>query len=494
MIDRTGSTDPRRDLPSVDGLLARPDAEAAAERWGREPLVEALRAELSELRRELAAGETPGAAAVSDGGGQAGPPDADAILARATGRLERESRPGLHRVLNGTGVVLHTNLGRAPLSEAAGAAIAGLATGYSNLEYDVESGRRGDRYDHCASLLLRAIGASETEGGSDAIVVNNNAAAVVLIVNEFARGRDVLVSRGELVEIGGSFRIPAMIERAGATLVEVGATNRTRIADYRDAISDRTGLILKVHPANFRIEGFTESASMAELRALADEAEVPLAWDLGSAAPPGVLPQRLAGPSPSGPDAAVADVVCWSGDKLLAGPQAGIVHGRAAAIARLRRNPLLRAFRVDKSTLAALEATLRAWLDPELARRELPAVRRLLEPAAEVRKRAELARDMLPASVRERIEIVSLEALVGAGSAPEQTIDSAGWAVEGPPARIDAHCRAARPPLVGRIEDGRYLVDFRCLECGDAELAAARVAEALDALEALPREDGEGTP
>lgn len=493
-------TDPRRALPSVDRLLSRPEADAAAERWGREPLADALRAELSEVREALANVE------VADGGADeptadVGPaPDAATILRRATDRLARESRPGLHRVLNGTGVVLHTNLGRAPLSEAAGAAIAGLATGYSNLEYDVESGRRGDRYDHCASLLLRAIGgterrsAPERDGGSDAIVVNNNAAAVVLIVNEFARGKDVLVSRGELVEIGGSFRIPAMIERAGATLVEVGATNRTRIDDYRDALSGRTGLILKVHPANFRIEGFTESASMAELRALADEAELPLAWDLGSAAPPGVLPERLAGPSPSGPDAAAADIVCWSGDKLLAGPQAGIVHGRAAAIARLRRNPLLRAFRVDKSTLAALEATLRAWLDPELARQELPAVRRLLEPAAEVRKRAERAREMLPASARERVEIVSLEALVGAGSAPEQTIESAGWAVEGPPARIDARCRAARPPLVGRIEDGRYLVDFRCLECGDAELAAARVAEAVEALDALPRDDGDGAP
>lgn len=480
-------TDPRRELPSVDSVLSRSDAQAATERWGREPLADALRAELASLRELLSESAAEGAEPPADEGVV---PDEATLLGRATQRLEQASRPGLHRVLNGTGVVLHTNLGRASLSDAAAAAIAELATGYANLEYEVESGRRGDRYDHCASLILRAIAAPGRADGSDAIVVNNNAAAVVLIVNEFARDREVLVSRGELVEIGGSFRIPAMIERAGATLVEVGATNRTRVADYREAISERAGLILKVHPANYRIEGFTESASMSELRALADAADLPLAWDLGSAAPPGVLPERLAGPSPSGADASAADVVCWSGDKLLAGPQAGIIHGQAGAIARLRKNPLLRAFRVDKSTLAALEATLRAWLDPELARRDLPAIRRLLAPAAEVRERAEMAREMLPRAAREQIEVVSLDALVGAGSAPEQTIESAGWAVKGSAERLDAHCRSARPPLVGRIEEGRYLIDFRCLECGDAELAAARVAEALAA---LARGDGDGT-
>jgi len=459
------ASDARRALPSVDRLLSRPEADAAAARWGREPVAAAVRAALGEIREAAASSESPPA-----------PPDEAAILARAVERLERESRPGLHRVLNGTGVVLHTNLGRAPLSDEAAAAIGELATGYSNLEYDVEAGRRGDRYDHCAALLQRVVGAE------DAVVVNNNAAAVVLIVNEFARGRDVLVSRGELVEIGGSFRIPEMIERAGARLVEVGATNRTRIADYRAALGDRSGLLLKVHPANFRIEGFTESVGVEELAALGREAGVPVAWDLGSAAPAGVLPDRLAGPSPSGPGARAADVVSWSGDKLLGGPQAGIVHGRADALARLRRNPLLRAFRVDKLTLAALEATLRAWLDPDVARGRLPAARRLTEPAADVRERASLARDMLPPAVRERIEIVRLAALVGAGSAPEQEIESAGWAVDGPADRIDALCRAGRPPLVGRVEDGRFVVDFRCLECGDAELAAARVAEALDAL------------
>jgi L-seryl-tRNA(Ser) seleniumtransferase len=474
VTDAGAAADPRRVLPSVDRLLAHPAAQAVVARWGREPVVAALRAELEELRRAIGEhGED--VAATSDDAG---------IVERAAAHLHRELAPGLHPVLNGTGVVLHTNLGRAPLSEDAMRALGAVAAGYANLEYDLAEGRRGDRYDHCAALLRRVTGAE------DAIVVNNNAAAVVLGVNEFARGRDVLVSRGELVEIGGSFRIPEMIERAGARLVAVGATNRTRLSDYRDALSPETGLILKVHPANFRIQGFTESVTVGELAPLARDAGVPLMWDLGSAAPAGVLPERLAGPSPSGADARAADVVTWSGDKLLGGPQAGIVHGHAAAIGRLRKNPLLRAFRVDKLTLAALEATLRAWLDPSVAAARLPAVRRLLEPSASVRERALEARERLPAAVRHRVEIVELSALVGAGSAPEQEIESAGWAVAGSASGLDAACRAARPPLVGRVEDGRFLVDFRCLEGDDAAEAARIVGDALESLRTSDAAEG----
>lgn len=463
MSDAGPAADPRRSLPSVDRLLSRPEAEAAAARWGREPLTAALRAVLSDLRSESAeaAAELP---------------DECEMLGRAVERLRAELAPGLHRVLNGTGIVLHTNLGRAPLADEAIAAMTDAAAGYTNLEYDEREGRRGDRYDHCGSLLCRVTGAES------AIVVNNNAAAVVLAVNEFARGRDVLVSRGELVEIGGSFRIPEMIERAGARLVEVGATNRTRVADYRAALTPETGLLLKVHPANFRIEGFTESASLEDLGALSRETGVPLMWDLGSAAPAGVLPERLAGPAPSGSAARAADVVSWSGDKLFGGPQAGILHGRSGAIGRLRVNPLLRAFRVDKLTLAALEATLRAWLDPALAARRLPGVRRLLEPGASVRARAEALRETVPAGVRDRIEIVTLASLVGAGSAPEQEIESAGWAIDGHAAALDEACRTSSPPLVGRVEGGRFLVDFRCLEGDDATEAAGIVGVALTAL------------
>lgn len=467
-------SDPRRALPSVDALLGRPEAEDAIERRGRAPLVEAIRAELDEVRRAAA-----GAGAEPTAGLDLQPA---ALLERAVARLDREMEPGLVRVLNGTGVVLHTNLGRAPLSPAAIEAIGRLASGYSNLEYDLAAGRRGDRYGHCVALLRRLTGAE------DAIAVNNNAAAVVLTINEFAQGREVVVSRGELVEIGGSFRIPAMIERAGGRLVEVGSTNRTRIADYRGAIGPDTGLLLKVHPANYRIEGFTESASVAEVGALGREADIPVAWDLGSAAASAALPEALAGPSPSGPEAGGVDLVMWSGDKLLGGPQAGIVHGTAAAVGRLRKNPLLRALRLDKLALAALEATLVSWLDPEIARRDLPAVQALTESADAVRQRAEAARSMLAPSARKRIEIVELTALVGAGSAPEQGIASAGWAVEGPAARLDAACRAGRPPLVGRVEDDRFLVDFRCLDCGDADLAASRVAEALGAVETAARD------
>jgi L-seryl-tRNA(Ser) seleniumtransferase len=391
-------------------------------------------------------------------------------MSRARDLLDEGLRPGLRRVINGTGVVLHTNLGRAPLSEPALDAIACLAAGYSNLEYDAERGSRGDRYDHCRDLLRKLT------GSPDAIVVNNNAAAVVLTVNEFARGRDVLVSRGELIEIGGSFRIPEMIERASARLVEVGTTNRTRIDDYRGAIGPETGLILKVHPANYRIEGFSETVELDALVALGTEFEVPVAWDLGSAAPLPVLPDAVQGPLPAGTG---ADLVMWSGDKLLGGPQTGIIHGKQEAVARLRRNPLLRTYRVDKLTLAALESTLQAWLDPDTARAEIPIVRMLVSPEAEIRARAVAALDHLPAAVRPKVSVESMESLVGAGSAPGETIASAGWVVQGSAASLDQACRADSPALVGRVSDGGFRIDFRCVLETEVTDLARIVAEAL---------------
>lgn len=431
--------DPRRSLPSLDSLLGRPEAHAWSVLWGRRRVADALREAVAESRERRDAG------------------DADQILSRARDMLSEAARAGLRRVINGTGVVLHTNLGRAPLSKEALEAITDLAPGYSNLEYDTESGRRGDRYDHCRLLLRKLTGAP------DAIVVNNNAAAVVLTVNEFARGRDVLVSRGELIEIGGSFRIPEMIERAGARLVEVGTTNRTRIDDYRRALASGTGLILKVHPANYRIEGFSEAVDLEALVAFGSENNVPVAWDLGSAAPACVLTEALQGPLPAAGAGARADLVMWSGDKLLGGPQAGVMHGKAEAVARVRRNPLLRTYRVDKLTLAALEATLQSWLDPDTARAGIPIVRMLAAPAADVWNRATAALDALPPSVRPHVSVVEMDSLVGAGSAPGETIPSAGWVVSGSAADLDIACRADSPPLVGRVSDGRFRIDFRCL-------------------------------
>jgi len=447
--------DPRRGLPSLDRLLERPEAVEWLAAWGRSRVADALRLAVSESRNRREGAEV------------------EAILGRALNVLTDADQPGLQRVINGSGVVLHTNLGRAPLSPDAIQAIAEVAAGYSNLEFELETGTRGDRYDHCRELLC------ELTGSPDAIVVNNNAAAVVLCVNEFALGRDVLVSRGELIEIGGSFRIPEMIERAGARLVEVGTTNRTRIDDYRRAISDATGLILKVHPANYRIEGFVSSVHLEDLVQLGKEHDVLVAWDLGSAAPAAVLPDQLQGPLPAVGAEAQADLVMWSGDKLLGGPQAGVIHGQESAVSRLRHNPLLRTYRVDKLTLAALEATLRDWRDPHTARERIPVVRMLAMPAAQVRNRATAALEQLPPAVRTRVRVESMDSLVGGGSAPGETIASAGWIIDGAAATLDAFCRADRRPVIGRVSEGEFRLDFRCISDDEFSEVARVVGEAL---------------
>ncbi|MDT8435117.1 MAG: L-seryl-tRNA(Sec) selenium transferase, partial [Gemmatimonadota bacterium] len=403
----------------------------------------------------------------------------DAVLAGARARLERAARPGLRRVLNGTGVVLHTNLGRAPLGPDALERIRATGGGYVNLEYRLDAGTRGDRHDHCRDLL-RSLTGSE-----DALVVNNTAAAVALTVAALAPGREVVVARGELVEIGGSFRLPEIVAAAGGTLREVGTTNRTRIADYRAATGPRTGLYLKVHPSNFRIEGFTQDASLVDLVALGRETGVLVAHDLGS----GLLLPAAGGetadaPSPASSRAAGADLTMWSGDKLLGGPQAGILHGSAAAVTRLRAHPLLRALRVGRLTLAALEATLQLYLDPRRARARIPALAALEESVESVRERAEALRRALPEDVRRRAAVADLAALPGAGSLPGREIPSAGLRISGPATRLEAACRAATPPLIGRIRDGAFCVDARTLRGEDAALAAEVLARALRAVPA----------
>lgn len=444
--------DPRRSLPGVDRLLGLPEVQDWVSIWGRTQVTEALRHAVSESR--------VGSESVA----------ADDILSRTHLSLIASDKPGLRRLINGTGVVLHTNLGRAPMAAAALQAITDIAGAYTNLEFDTSTGRRGDRYGHCRALI------AELTGSEDAIVVNNNAAAVVLTVNEFALGREVIVSRGELVEIGGSFRIPEMIERAGARLVEVGTTNRTRIKDYRRAIGPETGMILKVHPANYRIEGFAETTDLQALVALGSETGVPVAWDLGSAAPAEALPGRIQGEAPGGSG---ADLVMWSGDKLLGGPQAGIIHGKSAFVERLRANPLLRTYRVDKVTIAGLEATLRLWRDPDTARAGIPGVGMMSTPAAEVRSRAEASLAHMPEGLRQFVTVEDMDSLVGAGSAPGLTIESAGWAVQGGASALESACRAASPGLIGRVADGRFLVDFRCIGEQEVEEVAAIVTEAL---------------
>ena len=422
-----------RDLPLVDELARTSDDPLA---------VGAARTVLARAREQIRGGSDPG-----DLGEQL---RAELHAARA---------PRLRRVLNATGVIVHTNLGRAPLAASALEQVIEAARGYSNLEYDLEAGARGTRQAHVTELVRRLTGAEA------ALVVNNNAAAVLLALAALAEGREVLVSRGELIEIGDGFRIPDVLARSGARLVEVGTTNRTSAADYERAIGPDTALLLRVHQSNFRVVGFTEQPSVEDLAAVAAQHGLPLVDDLGS----GVLVSLEGEPSARGSLAAGADLVCFSGDKLLGGPQAGIVVGRADLVDRLRRHPLQRALRADKLTLAALEGTLGLYLDPERALREVPVLRMLNEPLETVRERAE----RLAAAVGGEIE--ETVGRVGGGALPLAELPSYACAVE---ESLVEPLRLGEPPVVGVLRDGRLLLDCRTLTDAEAEEVAAAVAAA----------------
>ena len=424
-----------RDLPSVDELARGSD----------DPLrVDAARAVLAAARDEIRAGLDPGD-----------------LRERLRGELERARRPSLRRVLNATGVIVHTNLGRAPLSEAALLRVHEVARGYSNLELDLSSGTRGSRQDHVASILRRLTGAEA------ALVVNNNAAAVLLALAALAEGREVIVSRGELIEIGDGFRIPDVLARSGARLVEVGTTNRTRAADYEQAVGPETALLLRVHQSNFRVVGFTEQPRVEELAAVALRHRLPLVDDLGSGALSASNSLLLAD-EPSARDAlaAGADLVCFSGDKLLGGPQAGVVAGRADLVERLRRHPLQRALRADKLTLAALEGTLQLYLH---APEHIPVLGMLGEDVDTVRARAERLVAHAGGELEETV------ARVGGGALPLAELPSFACAVE---EELAARLRGFEPPVVGIIRDGRLLLDCRTLRDDEVDDVARAVAAA----------------
>jgi L-seryl-tRNA(Ser) seleniumtransferase len=426
-----------RDLPSIDRLLAD-------ERLSGHPhdaLVEAARAVLERARDDLRTGRTPG-------------PLVDAVLEE----LEDARRPRLRRVLNATGVLVHTNLGRAPLSLPAIERVVAVGTGYSNLEYDLHRGERGSRQDLLGSLLTRLTGAEA------ALVVNNNAAAILLVLAALADGRDVIVSRGELIEIGDGFRIPDVLARSGARLVEVGTTNRTRASDYERALGSETALLLRVHQSNFRVVGFTERPSLEELAEIAGRAGLPLADDLGSGALAAVGDE----PTPAASLRAGADLVCFSGDKLLGGPQAGVVVGRADLVERLRRHPLQRALRVDKLSLAALEGTLLVALDPGRGN-EIPVLRMLDEPVDEVRARAARLASLVGGEVEETV------ARVGGGALPLAELPSAACAVE---EELAGRLRLGEPPVVAVVRDGKTLLDCRTLSDAEVDEVAAAIAAA----------------
>ena len=444
-----------RRLPSVDELLRRPVLEELAARAGRGVVLAAARAVLDRLRAEISLG-----AMFTDRSF-----DIEVLEGAVRDEAARDTSFSLRPIINASGVVLHTNLGRAPIGAAALAHLAEAARGYSNLEYDLASGQRGKRDVHTARLLARVLGAES------AVIVNNNAAAVFLVLHALARGGEAIVSRGELIEIGDGFRIPDIMASSGAVLREVGTTNRTHLADYESAIGSDTRLLMSVHPSNFRIVGFAGRPSLAELVALGRRAGVPVYEDLGSGCLVDLAPYGLEEPTAQTSLAAGADVISFSGDKLLGGPQAGIIAGRHALLDRIRRNPVYRALRVDKLTIASMEATLSAVLRGAFD--EIPTLRMIRLPAAKIEQRARAAVEALAPRLprgEAECEIVPGRSVVGGGSTPEQHLPTfllrlstlRYSAVE-----LETRLRQSPSgtlPVVARIEDDRLVLDLRTVD------------------------------
>jgi L-seryl-tRNA(Ser) seleniumtransferase len=446
-------------IPSIEQLRQRAGVRALEARYGRDAVVGALRAEADALRDRLGAGHAS-AAARADA--------AAAIEQGLAARLADEFAPSLQTVINATGVIIHTNLGRAPLAGRAAASVAAIASGYANLEYDLGAGHRGARDTHAEQLIRRLTGADA------AVVVNNNAAAALVTLAALAHGREVVVSRGELVEIGGGFRVPDVMAQSGAILREVGTTNRTRASDYAAAIGERTALILRVHPSNFRIEGFTERPALEDLTAIGRRFGIPVVEDLGS----GYLgPRAGAPPIADEPEAAAslavgADIVCFSGDKLLGGPQAGIVAGGREAVGAIRRHPLMRALRVDKLTYAALEATLVEYAARRAAE-TVPVMRMIALTRDELEARAAALAPVLR-DAGFTVNLVEGFSTIGGGSAPGSKLPTVLVAISRPDVSADAlesRLRRLDPPVIARIENDRVVLDLRTvLEHQDALL------------------------
>lgn len=453
-----------RAIPKVDELLGMEPLQALAEQTPAPALREAVREELEALRRRILAGDTGHI------------PNREDLCAAVCRRAREASLPSLRGVVNGTGVTLHTNLGRACLSRRAVEAVVGVAGGYSTLEYDVDAGRRGSRHSHVEALLCAVTGA---EG---AMVVNNNAAAVLLILSALGKGGEVITSRGELVEIGGSFRVPDIMVQCGCALREVGTTNKTHLSDYEGAITPETRALLKVHTSNYKIMGFTESVPLAELVALGRERGLPVIEDLGSGSLVDLEQFGIHGePTVQQSVQAGVDIISFSGDKLLGGPQAGIIIGRKDYIETLKKHPLARALRVDKMTLAALRETLYAYTDPAMAVREIPTLAMLAVPEHVLREKAELlCRALADRGVT--AQTVPTQDQVGGGSVPTQLLPA--WAVAIDPGRLtvdglEAALRRRERPIIGRITHEQYLLDTRTLWESDFDYIAEAAAEVI---------------
>jgi L-seryl-tRNA(Ser) seleniumtransferase len=443
-------------LPSVDEVLRTELAEAAAEEYGRAVVVKAVRMALEHARTAMRRGEE-------------GIFSAQAIAEAAAKLLAEQAQPTLRQVYNLTGTVLHTNLGRAVLAEAAATAALQAMGGAVTLEYDLDQGKRGERDDHIRALLC------ELTGAEDATIVNNNAASVLLVLNTFSLHRETVVSRGELIEIGGAFRLPEIMERAGAKLKEVGTTNRTHLRDYAAAIGPTTGLVLKVHPSNYRIAGFTAAVPAAKLAELTRQRNVPLFYDLGSGTLIDLKEFGLAHePTIAEAIAAGADLVAFSGDKLLGGPQAGFIVGKRALLAEINRNPLKRALRIDKIRLAAAVATLALYRNPAKLRQSMPTLRWLSRPVGEIEATAKRLAPRLAALLSPlfAVAIVSCKSEIGSGALPLEMLPSVAIAIR-PTAkqhqgqileRLGSALRKLAIPVIGRIEQQQLLLDLRCLD------------------------------
>jgi L-seryl-tRNA(Ser) seleniumtransferase len=442
---------PFRNLPSVNDVLDAPPLQALSRDHTHEAIVASIRAELADVRRRLGRGEAVDGLA-----------DASALAARVVERLGREMRPKLRPVINATGILLHTNLGRSPIAEEAAQAAYEAARGYLNVELDLESGKRSSRQIAIREWVCRLTGAES------ATAVNNNAAATVIALRALCQGKEVVISRGQLIEIGGSFRIPEIMAVSGAVLREVGTTNITRLADYERAIGPTTGALMQVHSSNYRISGFTKAVALADLVALGKERGLPVIDDIGSGALIDFARFGFHGePVARLSVAAGADLVLFSGDKLLGGPQAGILAGRKELIQKIEKDPLMRAFRLDKMTLAALEATLRLYLNEEGALQAVPGLRMLGTPLAELRQRAEV----LAVRLREVSGVVAVKmsedvAYVGGGSLPDQALKTCVLEIEAGGVSdqdLARRLRTGSPAVVGRLRDGRLVLDVRTI-------------------------------
>jgi len=454
-----------RKIPKVDEILKHDAWQRLVATYPEEVAKDALRAALDDVRLDIREGRSTAV------------PPVDGIVENVRRRLARLFSPGLRRVINGTGVIIHTNLGRSLLAQPAMDALLATASGYSNLEYDLSKGKRGDRHEHCSALLKHLSGA---EG---ALVVNNNAAAVLLVLNTLAEGKEVVIARGELIEIGGSFRIPDVMRKSGTILREVGTTNRTFSQDYERALHENTGLLMKAHTSNYRIRGFVHETTLAELAELGTKYRVPVFYDAGS----GLLFPLEAGRSFDEPviiDSVRAglDVVSFSADKLLGGPQAGIILGKKSYVDAMKKNPLTRALRPDKFTLAALEATLLLYMD-EKKRSSIPTLAMIYQDEKSLKQRA----GRLAALLRKRraavsVSVISLMSEVGGGSLPDVTLPSYGLALE-PRGRslsdFEERLRHLPTPIIGRIEHDRLLIDVRTIRKGDEAALMSGIEAAL---------------